>query len=143
MAKSTQAEATITRQKILDAALDITLNKGFKFVTLGNLAKEVGITRSGINGHFKKKEDLIEIIIPILSKILEDPLDFSSTDAFYASWISALNSNKNFSAAVHACGPVIPPQKGMNGLIRKIDADYDDAMNCVFKCIGYAVYYSE
>lgn len=141
MAKATQAEAAITRQKIVDAAMHITLTKGFEHVTIGNLGKIVGISRSGVNCHFKKKEDLIKVLEPRLSRILRDPLDFSSIEAFEASWKDALETNKNFAAAVKSCGPVIPSQKGMDSIASRIDADTNAAMESVYKCIGYAVYH--
>ena len=140
MAKSTQAEAAITRQKIIDAAFKISIEKSFEFVTLGELAKVVGITRSGVNCHFKKKEDLIKVLEPIFAKMLITPLDFSSTDAFYKSWTQTLDSDPNFKAAVKACGPIIPSRKGIDGLINKIEAPKIEAEECVFKCIGYATY---
>lgn len=56
MAKSTQDQAAVTRHKIIDVAFKISVEKGFEFVTLGELAKAVSITRSGGNCHFKKQE---------------------------------------------------------------------------------------
>jgi DNA-binding transcriptional regulator YbjK len=140
MAKSTQAEAAITRQKIVDAAFHITLETGFENVTLGKLAKEVGITRSGVNCHFKKKQDLIEVLKPLFGAMLIEPLDFGSADGFYASWVTALESSRDFTAAVKACGPIIPTREGIDSLINKIDASPEDATESVFKCIGYATY---
>ncbi|WP_411993561.1 TetR family transcriptional regulator [Agarivorans sp. DSG3-1] len=140
MAKSTQAEAAVTRQKIIDAAYHITIDKGFEHVTLGVLAKAVGITRSGINCHFKKKEDLVNVLEPIFSKMLTAPLDFSSTDAFYDSWKTALRCDHEFKAAVKACGPIIPPRKGIDGLINKLHGPRQEVEDSVLKCIGYATY---
>jgi AcrR family transcriptional regulator len=47
-----------TRDRILDAGLDLLSASGFASVTIGVLANQVGISKSGFFAHFKSKENL-------------------------------------------------------------------------------------
>jgi len=45
-----------TRDRILDAGLDLLSASGFAGVTIGVLANHVGMSKSGLFAHFKSKE---------------------------------------------------------------------------------------
>ena len=47
-----------TRDRILDAGLDLLSASGFAGVTIGVLANHVGMSKSGLFAHFKSKEDI-------------------------------------------------------------------------------------
>src|SRR5260370_33888181 len=47
-----------TRDRILDAGLDLLSASGFAGVTIGILAGHVGMSKSGLFAHFKSKEDI-------------------------------------------------------------------------------------
>ncbi len=47
-----------TRREILDAAADIASAEGLEGVTIGRLAEELRMSKSGLFGHFGAKEDL-------------------------------------------------------------------------------------
>ena len=47
-----------TRDRILDAGLDLLSASGFAGVTIGVLANHVGMSKSGLFAHFKFKEDI-------------------------------------------------------------------------------------
>ncbi|WP_420969085.1 TetR/AcrR family transcriptional regulator [Bradyrhizobium sp. B120] len=47
-----------TRQTIVDAALNQSIRLGLEGVSLGNLAEDVGLSKSGLFAHFKSKESL-------------------------------------------------------------------------------------
>lgn len=52
-----------TKQAILSAALEMASQIGLEQVTIGNLAKEAGLSKSGLYAHFQSKESLqIEIL---------------------------------------------------------------------------------
>jgi AcrR family transcriptional regulator len=57
-----------TRDRILDAGLDLLSISGFAGVTIGGLAGQVGISKSGLFAHFKSKED---IDIALLGQMFE------------------------------------------------------------------------
>lgn len=139
MAKATAAEAAITRQKIIDAMLSITLEKGFEYVTLGSLAKEVGISRSGVSGHFPKRDDLILAIQPEIAKMLREQLCFDSPELFLESWKGSLESSEEFRALVRAIGPIIPVDKGFEGMKRLINGDETEVLNSIYVALGYAL----
>ena len=47
-----------TRDRILDAGLNLLSVSGFAGVTIGRLASQVGMSKSGLFAHFKSKEDI-------------------------------------------------------------------------------------
>jgi len=142
MAKATAEEAALTRQKIIDTALSVTISEGFEKVTLGRLAKEIGMSRSGINTHFPHRRDIAEAVEPYLAKILFELLDFSSRQAFSKSWRIAVQSSAEFRASIAALGPITPPHTGFKGLVKLIDdPDKEAVAETIYNCLGYAVVY--
>ena len=140
MAKATAQEAALTRQKIIDTALLITLEQGFDKVTLGNIAKAIPMSRSGINTHFAKKDDIARELEPILTKILYQTLDFNSCEAFYHSWVKALHNSSEFRSSISVLGPIIPPDKGFTGLMALIQGEDKQMIEAtIYRAIGYAV----
>ncbi|MGF1765666.1 TetR family transcriptional regulator [Aliivibrio kagoshimensis] len=140
MAKATAEEAALTKQKIIDTAVSITLTQGFKEVTLGNLAKHIGISRSGINCHFQYKADIAAAIEPELTTILHASIDFSSCDSFEATWVRAIQFDVKFRSCIAALGPVIPSSIGFESLVKKINhGDLSHRQEKVYKCLGYAL----
>jgi AcrR family transcriptional regulator len=57
-----------TRERILEAGLCLLSNSGFSRLTIGALASEVGMSKSGLFAHFKSKE---EIDIALLERMVE------------------------------------------------------------------------
>ena len=57
-----------TRDRILDAGLDLLSASGFAGVTIGVLANHVGMSKSGLFAHFKSKED---IDIAVLQRMVD------------------------------------------------------------------------
>jgi len=57
-----------TRDRILDTGLDLLSASGFAGVTIGLLANQVGMSKSGLFAHFKSKE---EIDIALLERMAE------------------------------------------------------------------------
>jgi AcrR family transcriptional regulator len=47
-----------TRRNILRLAVDVASKRGLDALTIGDLAKELGMSKSGLFGHFGSKEDL-------------------------------------------------------------------------------------
>lgn len=86
MARKTKEEALKTRADILEAAIRIFSVRGVSRTTLGDIAREAGVTRGAIYWHFNNKNDLLaalwdqlfQPIEPIVqaseSKDEEDPL---------------------------------------------------------------------
>lgn len=47
-----------TRQAVLDRALAMATERGLEALTIGDLAKELGLSKSGLFAHFESKENL-------------------------------------------------------------------------------------
>ncbi len=52
-----------TRQKIIDAAIDLIAEKGYKGASVRKIAAKVGIRESAIYNHFKNKEEILKEIV--------------------------------------------------------------------------------
>src|SRR5215211_4569902 len=57
-AKARKAHGERTRQAILGAAVDLASAEGLEGLTIGRLASETGMSKSGLFAHFGSKEDL-------------------------------------------------------------------------------------
>lgn len=87
MARKTKAEALATRSDILDAAIQVFVERGVAGATLEQIAEAAGVTRGAIYWHFKNKLEIfrelnsevqasfIESILRDLDKNHPNPLD--------------------------------------------------------------------
>ena len=88
-----------TRQSILDRAIDVASLEGLEGLTIGRLADELGMSKSGLFAHFGSKEDLqlaaIEaaakrFIDEIYTPALREPRGYPRLVAICHSWLSYL-----------------------------------------------------
>ncbi|MCM2330860.1 MAG: TetR family transcriptional regulator, partial [Pseudomonas sagittaria] len=63
MARKTPEEAALTRQRILDAAVEVFVHDGIASATLEQVARQAGVSRGAIYWHFKGKQDLLQSIL--------------------------------------------------------------------------------
>ena len=63
MARRTKAEAEKTRQKILKAALDLFVEKGYERATFEDVAERIALTKGAVYWHFKSKPDLFTALV--------------------------------------------------------------------------------
>ncbi len=56
-----------TKEKILDAALELFAQKGYKGASVRMISSKVGIRESALYNHFKNKEDILNTIVSTLS----------------------------------------------------------------------------
>jgi AcrR family transcriptional regulator len=61
--RKTKEEAEITRQKIMDEALQLFKNRGYDATRLQDIAKAADITRGAIYWHFKNKLDILATLM--------------------------------------------------------------------------------
>jgi AcrR family transcriptional regulator len=91
------AKGERTRQSILDRAVDLASLEGLEGLTIGRLADELGMSKSGLFAHFGSKEELQlatveaaarryieEIFIPVL----HEPRGYPRLVAICRSWLS-------------------------------------------------------
>lgn len=63
MARKTREQALATRQRILDAAVEVFLEKGFQHSSLQNVAERAGVTRGAVYWHFRHRGDLLAALL--------------------------------------------------------------------------------
>jgi TetR/AcrR family acrAB operon transcriptional repressor len=63
MARKTKKEAAVTRQKIMDAALNVFCEKGYSKTTFVDIAREIGLSKGAVYWHFKTKPELLAAIV--------------------------------------------------------------------------------
>lgn len=140
MPRVSQQQARITRQRIIESALHIILNEGIDSLTFSHLANKANIARSGINGHFKKKSDIIQAVHPRLSAIIYDALDFSSPNTFYDSWTHAIVNNHIFRQAISSTDAFVDTDTGINSLIKAFKSGArEDIEKTIYMAMGYAI----
>jgi AcrR family transcriptional regulator len=62
-----------TRQAILDHALELATRVGFEGLTIGRLADDLGLSKSGLFAHFKAKEELqLEVLRTAAERFVSD-----------------------------------------------------------------------
>ena len=52
-----------TKERILDVSLKLFSEKGYKSTSVRDIAKDVGITQSGLYNHFKGKNTILEMLV--------------------------------------------------------------------------------
>ncbi len=57
--RKTKEDSIKTRNRLLEAALDVFCKKNFSDVTLSEIAEQVGMTKGALYWHFKNKNDLL------------------------------------------------------------------------------------
>ena len=85
-----------TRRSILKQALDLSSEVGLEGLTLGALAKRVGMSKSGLYAHFESKEDLqcqvldtaAELFVEVvLTRALKEPRGLPRVRALFELWL--------------------------------------------------------
>lgn len=69
-----------TKQKILDAALDLFSKQGFEATSVSQIADEVGIRKASMYSHFASKQEILEIIMQDIMKQYEWHSFFSESN---------------------------------------------------------------
>lgn len=63
MARKTKADALETRAQILDAAIEVFLERGVAAATLEQIAERAGFTRGAVYWHFKNKLEIFQQLL--------------------------------------------------------------------------------
>ena len=86
-----------TRQSILDRAVDLSSLEGLEGLTIGRLADDLGMSKSGLFAHFGSKEDLQlatiqaageRFIAEVFRPALREPRGYPRLMAICRSWVS-------------------------------------------------------
>jgi TetR/AcrR family acrAB operon transcriptional repressor len=117
MVRRTKEDALETRNRILDAAVEVFNRQGVAQTSLNDVAKEAGVTRGAIYWHFANKvamfDAMIErLICPLMingedrdARIAADPLGFiqTATDEFVGKMLSDASFRRVFEIFWHKC----------------------------------------
>ncbi len=63
MGRKTKAEAERTRMRVLKAALDLFVEKGYERTTFEDVAARIGLSKGAVYWHFKNKPDLLTALV--------------------------------------------------------------------------------
>jgi len=86
-----------TRQRILDQAYEQASQLGLEGLTLGKLAEELGMSKSGVFAHFRSREDLQLAVLElaaqrfvhhVLQPALKEPRGLPRLRAIIANWFA-------------------------------------------------------
>lgn len=92
-----------TRDAILETALAAASTRGLSAISIGELAKEVGMSKSGLFAHFESKENLqLEVmraatahyIDVVVAPALRKPRGEPRIRAFFANWFEWSSASK-------------------------------------------------
>lgn len=80
-------EAKSTRERILDVALDLFIEKGYDKTSLREIAEQLGFTKAALYYHFASKEDILMALHMRLHEFGTDALsELRSQDPSVALW---------------------------------------------------------
>lgn len=117
MVRRTKEDAQVTRNQILDAAVEVFNRQGVSQTSLNDIAKEAGVTRGAIYWHFTNKVTMFDamierLICPLMinaedreARIAADPLRFirEATAEFLGKMQSDANFRRVFEILWHKC----------------------------------------
>jgi AcrR family transcriptional regulator len=70
MARTVGSTAADTRRRILDAALELFVERGYAGTTIRHIADHLGMTKGALYYHFSSKEDLLHTLMaPVLASL--------------------------------------------------------------------------
>ena len=75
--RRTKEAAEETKQKIIDAAVELFETNGYNATRIEDIAEKTGMTRGAVYWHFKNKDDLYVSIFELFEKRLDRLLDES------------------------------------------------------------------
>jgi TetR/AcrR family acrAB operon transcriptional repressor len=75
--RRTKEAAEETKQKIIDAAVELFETNGYNATRIEDIAEKTGMTRGAVYWHFKNKDDLYMSIFELFEKRLDRLLDES------------------------------------------------------------------
>lgn len=70
--RRTKEDAALTREKIFRAGISVFASKGYAAGTLGDVAREAGVSRGAIYWHFRNKEAFFQETVARLNRTYDD-----------------------------------------------------------------------
>lgn len=88
-----------TKQKILDAALELFSTQGFEATSVSQIADEVSIRKASVYSHFENKQEILDSLINEVLKQYEWHTVFSERD-WAKTYLSEDNQRLNIGAVI-------------------------------------------
>ena len=97
------AKGDDTRSSILQQALELSAEVGLEGLTIGTLAKRVGMSKSGLYAHFESKEDMQRQVLDaaavcfvdaVVSPALKKPRGLPRVRALFERWLDWISSTE-------------------------------------------------
>ena len=91
-----------TRQRILQRAVALAASEGLESLTIGTLAADLGLSKSGLFAHFKSKERLqldvleaaaIDFATRVFHPALAKPRGLQRLEAIFENWLQWIHAN--------------------------------------------------
>lgn len=139
MPRVSQAEAKLTRQRIVKASLSILVEDGVSGLSFANIAKRAKTSRSGINAHFKRKQHIYEVLRPILEDMIFEPLDVSSPENFLTSWINTVDTRPEYRKLLTDSDVILGGERAAANLLMIIEGKREEVRDAVYYAVGYAL----
>lgn len=84
MVRKTKLDASLTRQRIIDAAREVFLARGVSRSTLEHIATQADVTRGAVYWHFKNKTEIFhairdQVFLPLIDR-MDDALTVENND---------------------------------------------------------------
>ena len=73
--RRTKAQAQETRERLMQAALDVFHQRGVARASLHEIAQAAGVTRGALYWHFKNKEDLFDALFARIFDVVSNQLE--------------------------------------------------------------------
>jgi len=124
MAASKTKSETDTKQKLLDSAMKLMINKGFKATTVDEICAEAGLTKGSFFHYFDGKEDLAKATVKHFHQFQQrmfDGAEFRSV----ADPLERVYGRLEFIASF-ARNPQMPKSCLVGNLIQEIAGTHDD-----------------
>jgi AcrR family transcriptional regulator len=84
----------VTRERILDVALELFTEQGYDKTSLREIAERLGVTKAALYYHFERKEDLLlelHLRLHAVGRELLDSLDELDDQEVFAAWPEVLD----------------------------------------------------
>jgi AcrR family transcriptional regulator len=125
-----------TRDRILDTALDLFIEKGYDAVSLREIAEQVGVTKAALYYHFSSKEDIFRALVAPIREVSDLLVEGLLTPATPQSWARAWESVidwilprrrllellQNNHQMMHELGPDLEDEGKHRALHERLDA---------------------
>ena len=101
MARITALQRAQNKERYDAIVVNCFFDKGWNYITLNNIAKELELRKSSVQAYYPTKMDFGLTLKDKVFPVMMNELDFTSPESFISSWEKALVGSKTFAMVVH------------------------------------------